>query len=195
MLRAVLKRNINLNEGEFMEGLIRSSLWAYFWPLALSVFSIILPFFLMYYLLQKGPWGIAVFAALLIFGLGLGGRACVRYRLTALVMTNFRIIDMNRRGFFNQEITVVSYNKMRDVYCQTRGIVKTLFNIGDLEIDLSDKKTVKIKLTCVRNPQKAASDLLWRQKNHIKNSYNAEQLLIRIKEKLGPEAYNKLIGG
>ncbi|MFA4871532.1 MAG: hypothetical protein WC610_00510 [Patescibacteria group bacterium] len=197
MLNNVLLKNINLREGERIKRIVRRSTWHYFWPIILAIILIILPFFLIYPLFQRGWWGMAIFFLLLIFGVWLILRIYFSHFFTVFVMTNMRVIDFDQRGLFNQVVTEALYGKIGDVSCESRGAVNAILRLGNIYINLLNKGRVKLKLSAIKNPQSVVGDILYWQENYLKgNSAGGAQagfLLNKIKEKMGDDAFNKLI--
>ncbi|MFA4871878.1 MAG: hypothetical protein WC610_02360 [Patescibacteria group bacterium] len=197
MLNNVLLKNINLREGEKIKRIVRRSIWHYFWPIILAIILIILPFFLIYPLFQKGWWGMAIFFLLLVIGVWLILRIYFSHFFTVFVMTNMRIIDIDHRGLFNQVVTEALYGKIGDVSCESKGAVNAILRLGDIYINLLNKGRVKLKLSAIKNSQSVVGDILYWQENYLKgNSAGgapAGFLLNKIKEKIGDDAFNKLI--
>lgn len=176
--------------------IIRQSLWRHAWSIILICLLIIAPFFLMYYLWQKNWWGIVIFILLLAIALWLLWRTYWIYFHTIFVVTSHRMIDLTQLGFFRQEINFISYQKIRDIYCQIHGIFNTIFKIGAIEINMIDNKNSKIILPSVRNPRFISSELArWQKKFMAAQDREsvAERLIRKIRRKLGAEAFERLI--
>lgn len=189
--------DIKLRDGEKVNAVIRRSVWYYFWPLVISIFLIILPFFLLYPLFKQGWTGVIIFCLILFVGLAWLLRICISCYFTVFVMTNFRIIDIDKRGFFNKTISGAIYSKIGDVSFRQKGIAGSILRVGDIFIGLLGKEDVTLKLSAIKNPHSVVSDILLCQAKYqnrlSRRIENANNLLIKIKRKIGDEAFRKLI--
>lgn len=64
------------------------------------------------------------------------------YYLDVLYVTNKRIVDVEQRGFFSREVIHLPYSSVQDVTCDTRGVIATFFNYGDLHIQTAGENRV-----------------------------------------------------
>lgn len=60
--------------------------------------------------------------------------AFTRYFLNAWVLTNERIVDIKQRGYFSREVSSVLLNRVQDVTTDVRGVLPSLLNIGDINV-------------------------------------------------------------
>ena len=98
-------------------------------------------FFMPLWNLRLWSWDIAIvgktiFFGALIFGLIYFLRAYVIWRGTMLIITNQRIIDVDRRGFFDRIVSEVPYQSLSDVSYRSKGIVEMTANIGTITFQL-----------------------------------------------------------
>ena len=56
------------------------------------------------------------------------------YYLDVWTITNKRIIDIEQKGFFHRETSVFVIERVQDVTIETRGIIATLLNFGDIHV-------------------------------------------------------------
>jgi hypothetical protein len=56
------------------------------------------------------------------------------YFLNILVITNLHIIDIEQKGLWYREISTLNLQKVQDVSSRTEGIIASLLNYGELEI-------------------------------------------------------------
>ncbi len=95
--------------------------------------------------------GIYTFAAdslLVLFAAAIVVEAFLRYRISLAMVTNQRVIIVDKRGLLDQEISVVELNKIQDMSTVKKGIVKLLLRCGDVFIrtnnsQSADKITIK----------------------------------------------------
>lgn len=197
MFEQSIIKEINLREGERVKAVIRPSYFAWFWPIFFAGFLILLAFFLIYPLFQRGIWGAAIFAGLLFFGLFLAWRIFVSHFFTALVLTSSRLVDFEQKGFFGRTVSSALFSKVEDAVYEKRGILGAIFNLGDVVVSLSGSQT-KIKLAKVRNARSAAEEIIFRQKKFLAGPQTdlekeAKRLLVKIKNKVGDEEFRRLI--
>lgn len=53
---------------------------------------------------------------------------------TVFIITNERVIDINRKGIFNKVVTQVEFRNIQEVLYEINGIIATLFRIGNVLI-------------------------------------------------------------
>lgn len=56
------------------------------------------------------------------------------YYLDIWVITNQRLIFVELTGLFNRKISSVSYHKVQDVSVEVKGVIPTLLDYGDLQV-------------------------------------------------------------
>jgi hypothetical protein len=80
--------------------------------------------------------GKTVFYACLGFGSLYFLRSYVIWRGTMLIITNQRIIDVERRGFFDRIVSEVPYESLSDVSYRSKGIIEMTAGIGTITFQL-----------------------------------------------------------
>lgn len=53
---------------------------------------------------------------------------------TVFIITNERVIDINRKGIFNKVVTQVEFRNIQEVLYEINGVIATLFRIGNVLI-------------------------------------------------------------
>lgn len=198
MLNVALLKKIWLKKEEVPILVIRSSLVNWFWPFCFSAALLFGAFFFMYYLWQYGLWGLLIFSLAVIIAVLIFCRAFYEYYYTCWVLTNLRLIDLYQHGFFRRETSEAMYDKLKDIYSKKSGIISGIFNLGDICVSLADSR-VKLLLSSVRGHERAVSEIILQQENYRNNlsdnnERKAHYLLMKIKNKIGPAAFNKLLG-
>lgn len=89
----------------------------------------------------------------------------VDYYLDIWVVTNMRIVDIEQRGLFNREVSECYISKIEDVAVETKGLMATFLNYGDLHVQTASEKREFI-FKEVNNPNKI--------KNIILQEYNKQ---------------------
>lgn len=96
------------------------------------------------------------------------------------MLTNQRIIDINRNNIFNKEVIEFTLDKIQDVYYQQHGPIPMLVNFGEVVIETAgEQKNVKIELA--PNPayiQKKIGEILqqWRRKHGLNVESNNQDI-------------------
>jgi len=97
----------------------------------------VIPFFFLFPLFREGWIGVAIFFALAGSAAVMFLRAYVKWANTVLVITDRRVIDVERRAFFDRLISETPFAHIDDVTYRVKGVVPTLFRYGDLRVHVS----------------------------------------------------------
>jgi hypothetical protein len=141
---------------------------------------------------------LAIFILSLVIALLIFFRAWWQRYLTAWVLTNIRLVDICQIGFFRRETSEIIYSSIKETYAQKRGFVNAISGTGDLLLEVKDSKA-KFRLPAVRGYERAISEIILQIENYHQSadsngSRQAQAILVKIKNKLGERAFNKLIG-
>jgi len=139
------KLNHILKEKEIILKRTHCHLLIFFWPIFFSVILLLGGFFFLYPLFQKGTWGVILFAIMVFAGFILAIRTFIVWYYGELLITNQRVINFKQKGFFDRQIFGIEYNKINDVSSQVKGIFKTIFHYGNIEISVYPNNKVTIK--------------------------------------------------
>lgn len=85
------------------------------------------------------------------------------YLLDTWIVTDHRILNNEQRGFFNRTLSEMSLGKIQDVSVRLRGVIPTLLNYGDLEIQTAGTEP-KFAFKQIPNPQ-AVKELIMQAHN------------------------------
>lgn len=94
----------------------------------------VIPFFFLFPLFRQGAVGVVIFFALVGSALVFSFRDYLRWSNTMLVITDRRIIDVERRAFFERVVSEIPYARVDDVTYRVKGLVPTLFRYGDVRV-------------------------------------------------------------
>lgn len=97
----------------------------------------VIPFFFLFPLFREGWVGVLIFFALAGSAAVMAARAYVKWANTVLVLTDRRVIDVERRAFFDRVISETPYAHIDDVTYRVKGIAPTLFRYGDLRVHVA----------------------------------------------------------
>jgi len=188
---------IELRDGEKILFFIRSYSLIYWWRFSLAAIFILLPFFLLYLLLQWPTWGLIIFSVLLIFGLFLGYKFFIQWYFTCFAVTSERVIDFDQKGVFSETVSQAELNQIEDVYFRKKGAFAAIFNYGNLILSVYPGEK-KIRLRGVRQPAIFQEQIigLTRVKEQAPIVDTAEQLknlLKRMRRELGEEIFDQIL--
>ena len=80
--------------------------------------------------------------------------AWTRHYLDALVVTNKRMVDIEQISLFHRELIVSHYEKIQDITVETKGVMATLLNFGDITIQTASEEN-QLVLHFIPNPGEA----------------------------------------
>jgi membrane protein YdbS with pleckstrin-like domain len=158
----------NLKADEELILLVRKYVPVFLMPILCSTVCIIAPFFFLYPLWHWGPWGIAIFFAVLLGGIFLSVRTIVIYSLNVFVITSQRIIDIDQAGLFDRTVSETTYNKIQDVSIRIKGVWQTVLHYGSIIIQTAGNQA-NIELMGVKNPEKLQQLITEVQKDAVKD--------------------------
>lgn len=189
-----------LKEGEEITKITREYVLSRFFGVITSLFFIILAFFLLFPLFQKGFWGVIIFFLILSLGLWIGARLLIIWYYNAFVITNQRIIDFDQKGLFDKIVSESTYDKIQDISFKKKGLIATLFNYGTIIIQTAGQNG-NLEIQNVYKPEKVQAMIAEiqkeaGQKEHSKEELSALELIAvleQAKKKMGKEKFNEFI--
>jgi len=180
-------KNLNLNSDEELLKIVQRSRWHLFLALLPALILIILPFFLLAPLFYWGTAGRVIFFVLLAVGLSILIKKIITWRGTALLITNQRLVDIDREKLFFKVVSDIPLTKIQDVFYQIKGLNQVISRTGNVQIILAETKT-KIEIKDVSWPQRVQQLILQLKNEASKEVFNAAKLsadeLIRLVEKI-----------
>ncbi|MFH1598248.1 MAG: PH domain-containing protein [Patescibacteria group bacterium] len=191
----------NLKEDEEVIRIVRIFPLAFIQHWLVSLFFLLLSFFLMFILFRQGGWGIVVFIILLLFGLIYGLRYWIIWSLNGFVITNKRIIDFDQRGFFDKSVSECTWDKIQDVSYELKGPTQTMFNFGSVKIQTAGSNPT-IEIHGVLRPHRLQELITDTQRKYLDGDFNEEEEMSaadllsavrKIRAEIGEEAFNKII--
>lgn len=145
--------------------------WWYFIKLFFQLIAIALILIACFVFLGFNSISFLVLILVIIIALLLSLYYWFLWKNDVYILTDQRIIDINRNNIFNKEVIEFTLDKVQDVYYQQHGPIPMLVNFGEVVIETAgEQKNVKIELA--PNPahiQKKISELLqqWRRKRSL----------------------------
>jgi hypothetical protein len=99
--------------------------------------------------------------------------ARIVYRNNYLLITNMHVIKVEQAGLFAQHMAQLSLARIEDVKGSRQGVLGTMFDFGDIEIQTAGTQENFIFST-VPSPQILADGLLEKHEQFLKNNPNRE---------------------
>jgi hypothetical protein len=129
--------SIQLKPEEEVLEVVREDIVPHLPKFFLHILWFVTPFFFLFPLFREGWVGVLIFFGLVGTAAIVGLRAYVKWANTMLVVTDRRVIDVERRAFFDRIVSEAPYAHIEDVTYRVSGIVPTLFRHGDLRIHVA----------------------------------------------------------
>lgn len=82
------------------------------------------------------------------------------------ILTNYRIIDVEQRGFFHRNFSEATLGKIQDISHEVSGFLPTVFNFGNVLVQTAGSLP-NIDLNDVKDPQQQALYLLRAQQAYL----------------------------
>jgi len=182
-----LSSKINLAPDEEIVAIFRRHHGAHFWTYFFGFGFLFASAFFLFYLTKQGYWGIALLAICVVLGLFLIFRAWFLTTRNRLVLTDLRLVDIDRSGWLDETVSAVRLSQIADAYVHRRGMRCALFNCGTLAIET--KTGASFVAECLFQPQ-AAQDLITRTRSGLEkqnDSQDNQKELEKIIKQLGED--------
>lgn len=144
-------RRLELGSTEGVQILWRRWWLTLWWRWILLIVVLLLPFFLLYPLLQWQRYGAVVFGILVAVGVAMALKWWWQWYGTVLILTNRRIIDCDQRGVFDRVLTAAAFDRITDVHFRRKGVWQTMLGYGTVEYTILPGQT-RIVTPGLRNP-------------------------------------------
>lgn len=118
-----------------------------FWEFLL----LFMAFFFMSPLLSFGRVGAVIFVALVFIALFLLFRTWLLWHSNQFMVTDRRVVDIDRRGFFVWVVSEAAFANIQDISFRTSGLVQTLLGAGDVVLQTASG-FVNLELKFVHDP-------------------------------------------
>ncbi|MFH1534768.1 MAG: PH domain-containing protein [Patescibacteria group bacterium] len=191
----------HLKEGEETVKIVRAYILSQIFKIAVIIILILLPFFLLFPLFQRGFWGVTGFFVLLIIAIAFTTRSAIIWYYNAFMITNKRIIDFDQKGLFDKTVSVATYDKIQDISFKKKGVFSTVFNYGTIVIQTAGTNA-NLEIRSVFEPEKIQDVIMEIQRDSLqdekvsKEEMSASELidiLEQTKEKLGKERFDRFL--
>lgn len=147
-----ISSKIELRQDESIAFTVRPSHLNCFWSYLLALIIIFGASFFAFWLILQNWYGIAVLVSSGLASLALIFRARSKINSNYWVLTNKRLVDVEKHGFFKDTISNVEFNQITDVHVKRGGLRSLLFGLGDLVIDAGNEDYA-ISINGIKDPQ------------------------------------------
>ncbi len=146
-----LAKKINLKDDEKIVSILRPYTLTYAWKYLFGLAFLLVSSFFMFRLFFYGWWGDIIYGVGMFIGFYLIFQALFVNRANILVVTNARVVDIHRVGWFDEIISSAGYMEIKDVAVRKKGIWQSLFNYGGLAIQTKAQNFV-LEVLGIHNP-------------------------------------------
>ncbi len=122
-------------------------------------------------------WAVAASGTFVLFSLIFAIVAWFDFYFDIHVVTDRRVVDINQNRLFYRDISELNLEDIEDVSVSYAGILKTLFNYGDIEIQTAGARN-NFHFPDIANPREVAgviSDLAEQAKRGVTENYRFPQ--------------------
>jgi len=120
-------------EGESVEEIVKNHPLVLFWPLVKVVVLVAIPIAILIFLGAGTIFSVATFICI-ILAIAVFSRAYYLFSSSMLLVTSQRILYLDQRSFFRRMVIESNLDKIQDVTSDTKGMIRTLFDFGDVII-------------------------------------------------------------
>ncbi|MFA4955060.1 MAG: hypothetical protein WC641_07170 [Patescibacteria group bacterium] len=149
---------LQLKDDEQVKLIVRRHLVTLFPSLFLALILIVVPFFMLFPLFAWGILGVILFAVAVFCGVVVAGRSVLLWDADLLIVTNFRLVDVDQRGLFTRLVSEVALPSIVDVAWSRKGLLETFFRMGSLAAQTGAAGT-KIEARMIPRPERTAEFL------------------------------------
>ncbi len=156
---STIPKYLNLKEDEQLVALVHPTFLAYTGSILGTLFFLSAAFFFIYPLFRMGAWGIAGFILLLVVAKYFAIRVAIGRYGNMYVITNERLIDVERKGIFDRIVSEVPLGNIHDVSFRMKGLLGMFLHIGTITVRTIGGAT-NFEWRWVRNPEDVREMLL-----------------------------------
>lgn len=84
------------------------------------------------------------------------------------ILTNYRVIDVEQRGFFHRSFAEATLGKIQDISHEVSGFLPTVFNFGDVMVQTAGSQP-NIDMNDIQKPQQQSLYLLRAQQAYLEH--------------------------
>lgn len=144
---------IKIKSGEEVMLVVHGSLIPLWSKIAVAFVWLVLPFFLLFPLFQMHLFGVVLFFLLLVSALLYAYRTFRIWHDSVFVVSDRRLVDVDRRGLFSRVVSEASLLEVEDVSYVVQGFWATIFRYGTVNVRVKGNN-VELQVFNVRRPAK-----------------------------------------
>ncbi len=148
-----IAKKIQLKEDEKIIEIITPSVFSYGWKYLIGLAVLFVFSFYMFRLFFFGLAGDIAYGLGMFLGFYIIFRVWFINHSNVLVITNERVVDIHRLGWFDEILSSISHLEIKDVVIRKRGVPQSLFNFGGLAIQTKSQQFV-VEILNISNPSK-----------------------------------------
>ncbi|MDO8499593.1 MAG: hypothetical protein Q7S66_02950 [bacterium] len=179
-----LAKKINLSADENIVAIIRRYSITLFWHYFFAAVFMFSAAFFMFWLFAQGTLGYVAFSLAMLIGLFIIGRAWFFSAKNLLVITTWRIVDVNRRGWLDEVVSAVGLSDIKDIFFRKKGLWAGLLNYGDLTVETKSEHTqlVAVKIHAPQKWQGVITDVRenFKTAKHLSNRQAIYSAFVKI---------------
>lgn len=198
----------NLKSDENIIAVIKKYFLVVIKDILISILLFTAAFVLLYFILKLknnevfngiayGFFGVLLTASIICFI-----RIMYIWKHDSLIITNQRIFDITQKGIFDRHVAEINLSDIKSVSYTKNGLIQTLFNFGDLRIDIQNEES-NLSIIGIKDPadiQQLINDRKEKytkedqEKNKLENLSEEEAIgfAYKLKEKLSKETIDKI---
>lgn len=77
----------------------------------------------------------------------------IDFSLDQWILTNERLIDIDQKGFFNRQVSLLHLGAVQDITTESKGLFQTIFNLGTITVQTAAEEREFI-IRDIPNPEK-----------------------------------------
>jgi membrane protein YdbS with pleckstrin-like domain len=112
------------------------------------------------------PWLFGLFVVILALVVTYGAYEWVSWWGDVYILTNYRIIDVEQRGFFHRTFAETTLGKIQDISHEVSGFLPTVFNFGDVLVQTAGSLP-NIDMNDIQKPQEQSLYLIRAQQAYL----------------------------
>lgn len=128
---------LQLKDDEAVKLIARRHPITLFPALLVAFLLIVIPFFLLFPLFAWGALGVTLFLASVILGIGTAIRTFLLWDADVLIVSTYRVVDVDQRGIFTRMVSEAPLSSIQDVSWSRKGMLETLLRIGTVRVQTS----------------------------------------------------------
>ena len=199
----------NLKIDEKIIVVVRKYFLSLFKDIFITLFILTFSFVSLYFIVQIKNNTVFLNTALvafwfcLVFAIFWGVRTFFIWTFDSLVVTNYRIFDITQTSIFNKNVTEINLRDIKSISFTKNGIIKTVFNFGDLKIETENAET-NLEINNIKDPFDIQQLINERKEKLIQDegqkgkfdNLSEEELIglaYKLKEKIGSDRLNDIL--